>query len=362
MNKIKVLEIVPTLSQTNGVAAYISNYYENINKEKFEFTFLVVRDTTNKLRFEELENKGAKIVEIPLTKNIIKSKNQIDNFFRNNQFDIVHCNVPTLAFLYLKYAKKYNCKIRIIHSHGTKAGDTMLKNIRNRILIKYGIKYANTFFACSKAAGKSMFRNKKYTVIHNAINYEKYEFNDSIRDEYRNAFNINNNIVIGCIGRYTIQKNQKYLINVMKELNKLNKRFKLYIIGGGLLENELKAEIDNSKLNENVILLGARKDINNLYNMFDIFVMPSLYEGLPVVGIEAQVNGLNCIFSNNITEEVSLSNNSVFLDIKKESVHKWVETLLNIKKERNDKKVLSKEYEIKYATKRLEEIFENLIV
>lgn len=361
MEKIKILEIIPSLSLSNGVAAYITNYYKSIDRSKFEFTFLVVRNREDKGRYKELLELGAKIDELYLDTNLWNYSKKVDNYFKNNKFDIVHCNVANLAFIFLKYAKKYGINSRIIHSHATVSSDKLLNRIRNDLLISVGIKYANVYFACSNAAGRAMFSKKDFYVVNNAINYDLYKFNSIIRDEYRKKLDLEGKIVIGTVGRYMYQKNQKYLLEIMKELVKKNQNYVALIIGGGPLENELNELIELYNLKNNVILLGNRDDVQKLYNIFDIFVLTSLFEGLPVVGIEAQINGLKCIFSKNITSEVDISGECTFLDIKSSSISSWVEKLNEINENHHLNKKLENAYDIKYSSKKLEELFIKLM-
>ena len=352
MKKIRLLEVVPSLSLSNGVAAYISNYFQNMDLNKFDVTFLVVRNIKNKGRYKEIKEKGGKIHELYFEKNIIKYSEKVDNYFKNNNYDIIHCNVANVAFIILKYAKKHNIPVRIMHSHGTISSDRFANRIRNDVLIKIGKKYANEYFACSMAAGKAMFGNKDFYVVNNAINYEKYYFDEDIRKKCRKELNIDDKIVVGTIGRSVPQKNHKYLIKVFSKVVENNGNMILIIIGGGPLDNKLQKLINELKLQDYVKLLGNREDAYKLYNAMDLFVLPSLYEGLPVVGIEAQVNGLNCIMSDKITEEVNFLNKCKFISINNRSINLWKNEILKTYSDRSN--YIYKRYEISHSCKQFE--------
>lgn len=359
MDKIKILEVVPSLSLSNGVAAYITNYFQNMDLNKFDVTFLIVRERKDKGRYNEVYKNGGKIHELYFEKNIISYSKKVDEYFKNNKYDVVHCNVANVAFVILKYAKKHNVPVRILHSHGTLSSDKFLNRVRNDFLIAIGKKYTNCNFACSKAAGKAMFGKKECYIVNNAINYDKYLFNQHLRDEYRKELNLEDKIIVGTIGRSVPQKNHKFIIKTFREIVNKDSNMHLVIIGGGPLDAKLEKQIVDLKLENNVHLLGNRDDAYKLYNAMDLFVLPSLYEGLPVVGIEAQVNGLRCLFSNTITTEVDISNNCKFIPIKEKNQLEWQTVILNSTNERINN--FNKEYDIKYASKEFEKKLIELI-
>lgn len=359
MKKTKVLEILPSLSISNGIAAYIMNYYKKIDKDKYEFTFLIVRDRDDKSRYEELNKTGGKIVELFLEKNIIKYYKKVDNFMKENKFDIIHCNLPMLGFIFLKCAKKHGIKNRIMHAHETIIDKTSAKSIRNKVLIKLGMHYTTSYFACSDLAGKTNFGSKKYSIINNAIDYKTYKYDEKTRTEERKKLGLKNQIVIGTVGRYTNVKNQMFIIEMMRELVKINDNIVAVIIGGGQLEKDLINKVKEYNLEHKVYILGSRKDVNKLYNIMDVFILPSIREGLPVVGIEAQANGLKCVFSNTITKEVDISNNCYFLPIGNENISKWCD-FFNTTDYKRNKNSISKDYDINMSVKKIERVFEDL--
>lgn len=330
MRRIRVLQIVPSLSQVNGVASYSVNYYKNM--KNIDMDFVMANLNTNSNYINELVNLGASIIDLSKSnsKNMFDYIIKIKKFFKQNakSYDIIHCNVSNSGAIFLYYAWKYGIKVRILHSHATATGDSVLKKIRNDMILPITKLFANTYFACSKAAGKNMFKNKKFTIINNAIDSNKYLFNENLRKEIRNEYNLKNKIVLGNVGRLVNQKNQKFLIEIYSKLLLKNKNYVMIIVGNGPLEQELKKSVKEKSLDDKIIFAGSRIDTNKIYNAFDVLLLPSLYEGLPVVGIEAQCNGVTCIFSDRITKEVKINDNVYFLPI--DNSDKWVKKIINL--------------------------------
>lgn len=320
--KIKILQIVPSLSMANGVAACICNYFINMDKTNFEFTFATLNDRDHG-RYKMIEDNGGKIVELYRNCNVFQYIKKIDDFFKNNKFDIVHCNVANTGVIFLYFAKKYNVKVRILHSHATSSADKLFKKIRNNIISVFTKKFANEYFACSEAAGKAMFGRKEYFVLNNCVDYQKFKYDEILRKKLRKKYNVENDFVIGNIGRLCNQKNQKFLIELLTKLTNC----KLMIIGNGPLENYLKEYAYKMNVQDRIIFTGSISNTNEIYNVFDVFALPSIYEGLPVVGVEAQANGLPCTFSENITKEVKINENVKFLKL---DIDEWQTNILNI--------------------------------
>ena len=364
MKKIKILYIVPSLRLCNGIASYAMNYFRNINDSNIQIDFATGADEES-VYFEEIRNKGSKIYYIPKMeiRNIEKIRKRIKKFFQENKYDIVHCHVLNMGAFYLYYAKKYNVPVRILHSHATKYSDKPLNNIRNFILSKWAIKCANTYFACSKMAGDFLFKNKKYDVINNAIEVEKFSYNTEIRNKIRKQENIKEDeIVIANIGRFVAQKNILFLLEAFEKLIKENNHYKLMLIGAGPLEKEIMKKIEEGKLTEKVIIRKSIPNVNEYMQAIDILALPSLYEGLPVVGIEAQAADLQCLFSDTITREVKLTDKVNFLPNKDSS--EWVDELKKItiiSRQNTQKTIADCGYDIKTESKKLIKKYDELM-
>lgn len=331
-NRIRVLYIVPSLRLCNGVASYAMNYFRNIDKSKIQIDFITGVNEES-IYYDEIKKAGSKIYYIPKIgiKNILKVNKQIKLFFKENanKYDIIHCHVLNMGAFYLHYAKKYGIKVRILHSHVTKTADSTIHEIRNKILLPVAIKNANYLYSCSVDAGNKIFKNRKFRVINNAIDGERFEFNESARQKMRRRYNISDEtFVIGNIGRLCNQKNQKFLINVYEKINIKKQNTKLIIVGNGPLEKELKDYVDKVQLKDKVMFINATDEIEKIYQMFDVFVLPSIYEGLGIVLLEAQVSGLPCVASDVIPKEAQISNKYEKVSLKS-TYEEWAEIILN---------------------------------
>ena len=354
--RIKVLNIVSNLSQTNGVSSYVMNYYRNFSTN-VDMDFLVL----NKWHNEYYGEIHTNIYEIFFNKrkSLYSFIKQLSNFFKNhNDYDIVHCQVANLGLIPLYFAKKNNISIRILHSHATSSSDKLLKKIRNNIILFFVKKLATDYFACSELAGKAMFGNKKFKVICNAVPFEKYAYNAEIRKKIRNEYNIDNKVVIGHIGRFCEQKNHKFLLSLFNDISKKYNDYVLMLIGTGEYEEKIKKYVVDNHLENKVLFLGRRDDVDKLYQSMDCFILTSLFEGLPVTGIEAQVAGLPCIFSDTITKEVDISKNVKFLSLN-DDLSTWENEIIHLNNKISNIK-LNKNYDIEYATVKLEELYREL--
>ena len=297
-----------------------------MNNKNIEWYFAVLNNE-NSDRYEEIVKHGGHIIEIYRDKNPLKYAKKVKKMFENYKFDIVHCNVANIGFFFLYYAKKSKVKVRILHSHGTVSGEIFSHRVRNDLIIPFTRHYANVYFACSKAAGKAMFKRPFY-VVNNGIEYNRFMFDKNIRKKMRKELGLEEKIIIGNVGRLSHQKNQRFLIKCFQLASKKNDKLVLLLFGDGVLKDEYIDLIKELHLEEKVFLMGSQNNMNEYYNVFDLFVLPSNFEGLPVVGIEAQVNGLKCLFSDKITTETDITNVSEFLPINsQEALDLWAEKL-----------------------------------
>lgn len=363
---IRVLQLGMT-DNLGGIETFLMNYYRNIDKTKIQFDFINIYP--NKLCFQnEIENLGGKVYKVHSYYNHpIKYLNDVIKIINDNDYHIVHCNMNSAAMLYPIIAgKKSNAKIVIAHSHNSSSDKGIIKTIMHNINRHFIPLYANEYFACSEKAGEWFFSKKirasnKYKIINNAVDMKKYEYNEKIREEKRKELKIKDNaFVIGHVGRFSKQKNHSFLIDTFNKIHNENNNAILLLIGQGPLESKIKEKVNNLNLQDSVIFLGKRLDVNEWYNAMDLFVLTSLYEGLPVVGVEAQSNGLPCIFSDNITREISISKSVEYLPLNET---KWVKNISNYYTfERNKNTNISNDFDIKYAAKKLEKIYENMCI
>lgn len=367
---IRILYINGGIMDLGGISSYMMNYYRNIDRDKVQIDF-VVHGFEKGVYDDEIINMGGNIYNIP-----IKSKDYFGNIkalkeiFANNRYKIVHSHMDAMGIIPLKLAKKYNIPVRISHSHNTQhLTNNKIKFILNEYARKNLYKYSTHMFACSEKAGRWMFGDKLFDrgmvrIIYNAIDIDKFKFDKLKRDKIRKELSIGNDFIIGHVGRFDHQKNHLFLLRLFKKVLDKIENAKLILVGDGALKNIIEKEIIDLGIEKQVILLGARPDVNTLYNVFDMFMLPSLFEGLPVVGIEAQINGLDCLFSTNVPDEIDISNNSYFEDLDSDFL-KWSNIIINIYKNYNIEtrgnldytKKSYENYNINISAKKLEEYY-----
>lgn len=362
---IKILHVVSSLSIRSGVMSVLMNYYRNIDKDKiqFEFCYFVDREETYE---EEINSLGGRVIRISRPSLSRSSLIELNNFFKQQRdtYLALHIHEVYLTFLFAPIAKRNGIKNIITHSHATMYSDKKSNALRNRILCMPIKKLANYHYSCSEAAGKFLYGKKhfeagKVKVINNAINCESYKFNLEIRDGMRGKLGLKDHLVIGNVGRFSEQKNHLFLIEIFYWMRQKHEKVKLLLVGDGPLFQNIKEKVDKLNLNNDVIFLGRRKDIPDILQAMDIFLLPSLYEGLPVVGVEAQASGLPIVLSTAITKEIGLLNYK-YIDLKKTPEY-WAKEILSIKQNntRNQAYLAVKEkgFDIKQEAKKLEKIY-----
>lgn len=356
---IRVLQVVNNMHRA-GLETMLMNYYRNIDRTKIQFDFLTHRPEKGDYD-DEIISMGGKVYYAPrlYPQNYLQYFKWMKKFFKeHSEYKIIHSHIDSMSYLPLLAAKLNNIPIRIAHSHNTSI-DRDFKLPLKLFFKKLLPSVATHFCACGKEAGQFLFPNKKNTFIPNAIDIKKFLYNEEIRRKKRKELELENKFVIGHIGRLSYQKNHKFLIELFSEILKKEKESVLLIIGVGEKEKELKEQVRNLNIEKNVYFLGKREDINELYQVMDLFLMPSLFEGVPVVGIEAQFSGLPCIFSDKVPQETKFEENVIFLSLNT-SIELWCSEILKIKKKnkKRDLKNFEKSiYNIKNAKFWLEEMY-----
>lgn len=333
---IRVLHVVTHMNR-GGLETMIMNYYRHIDRTKIQFDFLTHRDG-KKDYDDEIQQLGGKIYHLPPLNPFDKNGylKKLDEFFRvHREYQIVHSHLDCMSAYPLRAAKKYGVPVRIAHAHSTSEEKKDLK-----YLIKLYSKgkissYATDLFACSEKAGKWMFGNKEFTVMKNAIDCEKYLYNRDVALEVKKELGIEKKFVVGHVGRFSIPKNHKFLIDIFGQIYAQNPDAVLLLVGEGILMDGVKQKVKECQLDGAVKFLGLRDDVERIMQAMDVFVFPSLYEGLPVTLVEAQAVGIPCVVSDEITKEISIASNIVFLELN-QGAEKWAkECLKNSKREKN---------------------------
>lgn len=336
---IRVLQIIGIVCG-GGVEAVIMNYYRHIDRTQVQFDFVV--DGYEKTALDdEIKSLGGKVYHVePYKKNIFRYMSQIYHIVRDNHYDIVHSNMNTLSVFSLFPAWLAGAHQRILHNHSTAVRSEGIRFVMKTILRPVAPLFANRYAACSKLAGEWMYGKKmmasgKVTIINNAIDLDEYAFSPEIRQQYRKELNIPKDaLVIGHVGRFMYQKNHAFLIEIFKEVVEEHPNAVLLLIGDGELRSAIEAKVQNYSLSSKVFFLGLRKDVKNLYNCMDVFILPSWYEGLPVVGVEAQANGLPIILSDKVTNEILLTKSASALSLS-DGTSCWTNRILSDFVERN---------------------------
>ena len=307
-DKIKILSVNPGLNICGGIESYTMNYYRNFSDNiRVDFATHDIKKN-NYVKEIKSRNDNIFLFEHIGLKTSFKFIKQLKQFFKeHHDYDIIHCNMANASPFYFYYAKKYNIKVRIIHSHQNKYADKFINKERNIQLIYLAKKLATHNFACSRIAWDFLFKNKKYYTVKNAIDVEKFKFNQEIRDIYRKKLNISDNeLLIGHVGRFSPSKNHSFLIEIAKELIDKNNKIKLILVGIGDLRKDIEVKVKALGIESNVYFTGLREDIPNILNNSNLFILPSIYEGLGLVLLEAQASNLPCLVSEAIQPEVDL--------------------------------------------------------
>lgn len=352
-----------------GIEMFLINFYRKLNKEKFQFDFINMYD--NDLCFQnEIISSGGRVYKTSNEKkHPFKFRNELKEIIENNNYDIVHVHKNSLAFIgTLKMLKKCNVKVKIIHSHNTQSSrPNFLINILHNINKRRIKKYCDYFYACSEEAGywmypKDIVKSARFTIIHNAIDLNKFKFNPVIRKRIRQELGISDDTkVIGHIGRFTPQKNHKFLIDFYEEVYKKNKNSVLILIGTGPLYEEIKQKVKLLNLEKNVLLLGKKENVHDYYQAFDAFVLPSIYEGLGIVLIEAQASGLPCLTSDRVPSISKITDNIQYISLDS-TISEWINqynAVIGLSHDRNDEcqKIIASGFNIDKEIVKLEDCY-----
>lgn len=342
MYRILMLGMSPNLA---GTEAFIYNYYKTFDKEKIQVDF--VKRTEEKIVHEdEIIKNGSKVFYIPQKRKDYKAyKESMKNFFEKNakDYDAIWDNTMLLSNIdFLVYAKKYGIKDIIVHSHISSTSNKGIKRILHEINKRRLSLYANRFFACSEVAADFLYSGKsreKAFVINNAINIEDYQYNENKKNSLINDYNLIGKKIVGTIGRSSAQKNHIFLVDIAKSLVDKSEDFVIVIVGNdssSQLHKELEEKIKENNLEKYFLSVGSQKDIKAWLSLFDVFILPSLFEGLPFVAVEAQANGVPTILSTGISKETKITENVKYIDLNSD-INEWSTSIVDsLEKERTD--------------------------
>ena len=354
---MKALHIISTLNIGSGIANFVMSYYRKIIGYGVQFDFLAFNPTEKGFE-EEVKELGGNVYYIakPNLKTVGQYKNTVKRFFKEHkgEWDIVHIHEILVQKFIAKNCKKFGGVKKVaIHSHASEFvlptfGVSALKSkmimafkrVRNSFLLGGIKRNCDYFFACSVDAGvalygKKILRDERFCVINNAIDTQKYAYDEKVREQYRKELNVQDKKVIIQVGRLCEEKNQIFFLDVMQKICERDNSYMLLLVGDGRLKNDVEEKISRLNLDKNVIMTGKRTDVVNLFQCADLSVLPSLAEGLGIVLIEAQASGLPCIASTGVPQEAKITPYVRFLDLK-DGAERWAAAIQNTELVRYD--------------------------
>lgn len=362
----RILYINGGIMHRGGIESYMMNYYRYFDRDKLQVDF-IVHGFEKGVYDDEILSLGGKIYQVAVkSKTPLKNSLQIREIFKNHPYKIVHSHMDAMSYVPLKIAKQCNIPVRIAHSHNTQhLTNNWFKYQLNEQARKKLPKVATHLFACSKEAGIWLFgkeNESRFQIIPNAIETNKFKFSKKLRVNIRKQLHISEEaIVLGHIGRFDYQKNHLFLLEMFADLYKENKKFCLVMIGDGILKAQMQNRVKELLISESVIFVDACPNANEYYNAFDLFLLPSHFEGLGIVLIEAQTNGLKCLASTNVPTTSNLTGNVKFLPLDKGI---WVKAIMNSSIQRSENalaEVRLAGYEIEEQAMHLQKQYEELL-
>lgn len=345
-----------------GVEAVVMNYYRNIDHNKIQYDFICDSDSTN-IPYDEIERLGGRVILIPPYQKVFDYQRELQKVLIEGKYKIIHSHINTLSVFPLYAAKKVGVEVRIAHNHSTTNKVEWKKNLMKQALKPFAKRYANKYFACTEHAGRWLFGDKDFDngnvyVMNNAIDLDKFKYDEKIRNKVRKELGVDKDtVVIGHIGRFMKQKNHEFLIDVFYEYHRKNSNSILMLVGQGPLMEEMKYKVKDLGIEDSVKFLGQRTDANEMYQAMDLFLFPSLYEGLGMVAVEAQCSGLPCVASTEVPEIAKVTDSMKFLKLS-DYIEEWVKViemeLDNSVREDKISEVSEHGYNIKEEVKKLE--------
>lgn len=331
---INVLEVNVDDLCSGGVFSLVKNVIKN-KDSSFHIDIAAIEEFEKKENVEMLSNYGCKVYYIGYKKNKIKKQfvayKNLKKLIKERKYDCVHIHADVANKLLVSglAAKNAGAKKVILHSHaaGVDGNHRFIKRIIHyfcRVFLK-GI--GTDFVACSDLAAEWMFPNmdkENIQIIKNGIDLKKFEYDPGKRSQIRAQLGLSSDIVLGHVGRFAYQKNHDYLIQIVEAIKTIDKSVRLLLIGEGPDESRIRTLVHEKELDDIVIFYGTSTAVNDLFQAMDIFLLPSHFEGLPIVGVEAQASGLPVLFSDQITREAKITEPVEFLKITQDGIQEWV--------------------------------------
>lgn len=366
MSVVRVLNMF-TIMNRGGAETMLMNYYRNMDRTKVQFDFLVHRQERGAYD-DEIEALGGRIYRmIPIyPQNFAKYKKMLKEFFNEHkEYKIIHSHMSELGYFAFKEAKKQGVPVRICHAHNAPHGWD-LKMVMRTYFKKAMMPHITHMFMCGEESGEWLFGKKnkdKFIQLNNAIDAKKFIYKPEVAMQMRMELDIENKFVVGHVGRFNEQKNHVRLISIFNEIQKIKPNSVLLLLGNGYLEDKCRKLVNDLGLNEKVKFLGVKSDVHKYLQTFDVFLFPSLFEGLPVTMVEAQASGLHCYISNMIPKQCILTGNVDVFDLNdfdEKIARDLLDKHLLFKREDMYKVIKDKGFDIKNNVKELEEFYCNV--
>ncbi len=358
---IRVAQILNRMDN-GGIEAVVLNYYRHIDRKEFQFDFFFDEGSSLPYR-DEMTELGAELFPLPPYTHQAVYQKKLEKVLRAGQYDIVHVHMNTMSVFALAAAKRVGIPVRICHNHSTADQREGKRTLLKMLLRPWNRLPATDWFACGKQAGEWMYGKKaveeeKVFILPNAIETEQFAYDEEARKAVREEFKIPEKaFVVGHIGRFMTQKNHEGLLRIFQRLRQERPGSVLLLVGEGELEKDIREHVKEIRMEDKVVFTGVRKDIQRVYSAMDVFCLPSLYEGFPVVLLEAQANRLPIVCSDHISPEVCLTDLVRRLPLEKEGL--WIEAMLTAEREHV---TLPEEYDIGNAARLLMKKYEQLII
>ncbi len=354
----RILQVFGKLDR-GGAETMIMNYYRNINREDIQFDFVV--NFTDKGAYEdEILSLGGNIYRLPRFKgyNIFSYAATWWKFLKSHpEWDVIHVHNFKIAGIIFPIAKMLGIECRIVHMHTANANYSFLKRIGYYTTKFLANRWATDRFACGDDAGKSYFGKREFTVMNNAIDAKKFSFKGEAREAKRSELQIEDKFIVGHIGNFSTPKNHPFIIDIFKEVHTQNSNTTLLLVGAGELMDSMKQRVAEAGLSDSVIFTGSRPDVPELMQAMDVFLFPSLWEGLPVSVVEAQAAGLTVVMSDRITDKVAITPLVEILSLD-DAPALWVEKILTPKERTDSYEAIRKAgYDIEENVKWLEKFY-----
>lgn len=329
----RILHILNGLGD-GGAETFIMNVYRSMDKQKIQFDFLLRTSNNNANLINEVRNLGANIYIVPsFPEHMLKNYFAVCKFFKNHKYDIIHVHANALIYIVpFIVGKKYGVSKCILHSHNTKAQGGIFSKLLHYWHRNFVGILADEYLACGREAGYWMFKNKKFMVLNNAIDSEKYAYNLQTRKKVREKLHYKSELIFGHIGRFVPVKNHVFLLEIFLRILEKEPEAKLMLIGRGELLNDIVERVKKLNLQDNVLFMGQRDDVYELLQAMDGLIFPSIYEGLPFTLIEAQAAGVPILASDSVSEESKITELIEFYSLDK-SPSEWADRAIKLVKE-----------------------------